>query len=99
MAIAATNQLDASEAKRAPCNGHRRDIIFALQMSIPLIEFGTRTIEVTIDETDGVDHVLKLESVSADLGEQPRESPTPPLGTPPRAVAKEARPASDSTRP
>ncbi len=70
-AIEATNRLNASEAEHTPYNGHRRGIIFALQMSMTLVEFGTHTVEVDIDETDGVDRVLKFETISASLGEQP----------------------------
>lgn len=63
--IEAHHQLDSSESTNEPYNGHRRGIIFALQMSLPLLEEGTYTVEVDIDETDEVDRVLKFETVTA----------------------------------
>ncbi|WP_174721948.1 DUF6941 family protein [Actinomyces qiguomingii] len=68
--IEATNRLDASETTHAPYDGHKRGIIFAAQIGVPLIEAGTYTVEVDIDETEGVDRVLKFEVVTEGRGEQ-----------------------------
>lgn len=42
----------------------KRGAVFALQFSLPLMEFGTYVIEVDILETEEVDRVLKFEAVS-----------------------------------
>jgi hypothetical protein len=62
--IEATNQLDASEATVRPYCGHKRGVVFALQMALPLMETGTYAVEVDIDGTEGVDRVLKFELAS-----------------------------------
>lgn len=63
--VEASNQLDVSTTTHPPYSGHRRGIVFALQMALPLIESGTYTVEVDIDETAGVDRALKFEVIPA----------------------------------
>ncbi|MBS5975988.1 MAG: hypothetical protein E7A72_08060 [Actinomyces urogenitalis] len=66
LVIEATNRLDASEEVHPPYLGHKRGIIFAVQIAIPLLTTGTYTVEVDIDETEGVDRTLKFEAACLD---------------------------------
>ena len=59
--IEAVNALDASEKENPPYDKHRRGIVFAVQVNLPILEEGTYTVEVDLDETDGVDRTLKFE--------------------------------------
>ena len=59
--IEAVNALDASEKANHPYDKHRRGIVFAVQVNLPVLEEGTYTVEVDLDETDGVDRTLKFE--------------------------------------
>lgn len=59
--IEAINALDASEKTNPPYDKHRRGIVFAVQVNLPVLEEGTHTVEVDLDETDGVDRTLKFE--------------------------------------
>ena len=59
--IEAVNALDASEKTNPPYDKHRRGIVFAVQVNLPVLEEGTHTVEVDLDETDGVDRTLKFE--------------------------------------
>ena len=59
--IEAVNALDASEKTNPPYDKHRRGIVFAVQVNLPVLEEGTYTVEVDLDETDGVDRTLKFE--------------------------------------
>ncbi|QPL05048.1 MULTISPECIES: DUF6941 family protein [Actinomyces] len=63
--VEASNQIDVSTTTHLPYSGHRRGIVFALQMTLPLIELGIYTVEVDIDETEGVDRTLKFEVIPA----------------------------------
>ena len=57
--------LRISDLKDLPEYGEgKRGAVFALQFSLPLMEFGTYVIEVDILETEEVDRVLKFEAVS-----------------------------------
>ena len=64
--IEATNRLDISEARHAPYTGNRRGIVFAANMSIPLLATGTYTVEIDLDDTPEVDRVLKFEVLTVD---------------------------------
>lgn len=66
LVIEATNRLDASEEVHPPYLGHKRGIIFAVQIAIPLLTTGTYTVEVDIDETEGVDRTLEFEAACLD---------------------------------
>ena len=59
--IEAVNALDASEKANPPYDKHRRGIVFAVQVNLPVLEEGTYTVEIDLDETDGVDRTLKFE--------------------------------------
>ena len=59
--IEAVNAVDASEKANPPYDKHRRGIVFAVQVNLPVLEEGTYTVEVDLDETDGVDRTLKFE--------------------------------------
>ena len=59
--IEAVNALDASEKTNPPYDKHRRGIVFAVQVNLPVLEEGTYTVEIDLDETDGVDRTLKFE--------------------------------------
>lgn len=60
-AIEATSLLDASEVTHSPYRGHRRGIVFAVQVSLPLLVPGTYRVEVDLEETDEIDRVLYFE--------------------------------------
>ena len=59
--IEAINALDASEKTNPPYDKHRRGIVFAVQVNLPVLKEGIHTVEVDLDETDGVDRTLKFE--------------------------------------
>ena len=59
--IEAVNALDASEKTNPPYDKHRRGIVFAVQVNLPVLKEGIHTVEVDLDETDGVDRTLKFE--------------------------------------
>ena len=43
----------------------RRGTVFALQFTLPLTDWGLYTIEVDLDETEGIDRTLKFELAQA----------------------------------
>lgn len=59
--IEATNILDASESTHPPYRGHRRGIVFAVQVSLPLLTPGLHQVEVDLEDTDGIDRVLRFD--------------------------------------
>lgn len=69
MTVEATTELDASEERHAPYEGHRRGIVFALQMNLPILSAGVYTVEIDLEGTDGVDRTLKFRACLPEVGE------------------------------